>query len=216
MEIYLKRTPVMDWDHPDVAAFTENAVGGVSDPSEKAIRLFRAVRDEIRYDPYAPFYREEHYRASATIRRGRSFCIPKAVLLCAAARREGIPARLGFATVRNHLATPQLLAYLGTDVFVFHGYTELFLNDRWIKVTPTFNRELCTRHGVPPLEFDGRNDALFHPYNLEKKKYMEYITYHGTFPDVPLDRILEAWKATYGEGRVNGWIDALEKEKAES
>ena len=80
---------------------------------------------------------------------------------------SGIPARLGFADVRNHLASEKLLARLGTDLFVFHGFTEFWLAGRWVKATPAFNIELCERFGVRPLEFDGRSDALFHEYSAD-------------------------------------------------
>lgn len=210
MQQYLQRTDILDWDHPRVRAFAREAVGHATDPVEKAVRLYEAVRDRIRYDPYSPFYRPEHYQASEVVRRGRSFCIPKAGLLCATARSEGIPARIGFATVKNHLATKQLLDYLGSNVFVYHGYTELFLEGRWVKATPAFNKELCWRHGIDPLDFDGRSDSLFHPYNKSQQKFMEYLAYHGEYADIPVQAIVDAWKAAYGSQRVQGWIRAME------
>lgn len=211
MRQYLEPTAILDWNHPRVLAFAHEAVEDAKDPVEKAVRLYEAVRDRIRYDPYAPFYRPEHYQASQVLKRGRSFCIPKAGLLCAVARSQGIPARVGFATVKNHLATKQLLDYLGSDLFVFHGYTELFLEGRWVKATPAFNKELCLRHGVDPLHFDGRKDSLFHPYNKQQQKFMEYVAYHGDYADIPVETILDAWKAAYGAQRVQAWIDAMEK-----
>lgn len=213
---YLQTTSILDWDHPRVLTFAREAVGAAADPVEKAVRLYGAVRDRIRYDPYSPFHRAEHYRASEVLRRGRSFCIPKAALLCAAARSQGIPARIGFATVKNHLATRQLLDYLGSNVFVYHGYTDLFLDGRWVKATPAFHKELCERHGTDPLDFDGRSDSLLHPYDKSRRKFMEYLEYHGFYADVPVQTIVDAWKAAYGAERVQGWIDALEKADAAS
>ncbi|SMC18647.1 Transglutaminase-like superfamily protein [Desulfacinum hydrothermale DSM 13146] len=211
MDEYLAPTGILDWEHPRVLDFAREAVGGAVDPVEKAVRLYRAVRDRIWYDPYSPFYLPEHYRASEVIRRGRSFCIPKAALLCALARSQGIPARIGFATVKNHLATRQLLDYLGSNVFVYHGYTALFLEGRWVKATPAFNRELCLRHGTDPLEFDGRSDSLLHPYNKDREKFMEYLAYHGEYADVPVQAIVEAWREAYGSQRIQGWIQELER-----
>lgn len=205
-DIYLKPTAIIDSDHPTVRAYARETVGDSADPVARAVRLYLAVRDGIRYDPYAPFYLPEHYQASKVLERGRSFCIPKAALLCALARAAGIPARIGFADVRNHLATRQLLDYLGSDLFVYHGYGDLFLEGKWVKATPAFNRELCERHHVPPLEFNGREDSLFHPYNRENKKYLEYVAYHGVHADVPVAEILVAWKQAYGEERIDGWI----------
>lgn len=208
---YLEPTPILDCDHPLVARFTFEAVGDATDPREKAVHLFYAVRDGIRYDPYSPFHLPEHYQASRVLQRGRGYCVCKAALLCAAGRAAGIPSRMGFATVKSHLATTNLIEYLGTDLFVYHGYTEFWLGDRWVKATPAFNKELCLRHDVAPLEFDGYRDCLFQEYDRQNRRYMEYLEYHGTFADVPLKRILKAWDKTYGRERVRKWIKAFEK-----
>jgi transglutaminase-like putative cysteine protease len=204
--MYLRPTAIIDSDHPAVQVCARETAGATGDPVERAVKLYLAVRDGIRYDPYAPFYLPEHYQASKVLEGRRSFCIPKAALLCALGRAAGIPARIGFADVRNHLATRQLLDYLGSNLFVYHGYTEFFLEGKWVKATPAFNRELCERHQVPPLEFNGREDSLFHPYNHENRRFLEYVTYHGTYADVPVDGILAAWKQAYGKERVEGWI----------
>jgi transglutaminase-like putative cysteine protease len=211
LDQYLKATDIIDCNHPDIHAFAGAIAGNVTDPVEKAVRLYYAVRDEIRYDPYYPFYLPEHYRASAVLKLRRGFCIPKVSLLCAAGRASGIPTRAGFATVRNHLATQQLLEFLGSDLFVFHGFTEFFLEGKWIKSTPAFNRELCERHGVTPLEFNGREDSIFQPYNSANKRFMEYVEFHGSYPDIPVNEIVISFKNTYGKDRVQGWIEDFEK-----
>lgn len=210
--IYLSPTAIIDSDHKEIKAYAEDAVRDVGrDPVAKAVKIYSAVRDGIRYNPYNPFYLPEHYRASNVLKSGRGFCISKASLLCALGRSCGIPSRVGFATVRNHLATRQLLEYLGTDRFVWHGFTEFYLEGKWVKATPTFNRELCNRHRVSPLEFNGREDSVFQAYNMENQKYMEYTEYHGTYPDIPVERIIAAWEEAYGETRVRRWISNLEK-----
>jgi len=207
---YFLATPIMDSDHARVADFAMHITQKTKDPVEKAVKLYYAVRDGIWYDPYSPFYLSEHYRASNVLKSGRGYCVSKAALLCALGRACEIPARVGFATVRNHLASRQLIEFLGTNLFVFHGFTEFYLNGCWIKATPAFNAELCNRHHVTPLEFDGRRDSIFHPYNSEKKPFMEYEKDHGSFADVPVDLILSAWKQAYGEKRVSRWIAAFE------
>nr|HID57646.1 transglutaminase domain-containing protein [Desulfobacterales bacterium] len=207
---YLTPTSIIDSDNRQVIKYALDIIRGSKDPVEQAVKLYRAVRDDIRYDPYYPFYLPEHYRASNVLKNRRGFCIPKATLLCALLRACGIPSRLGFATVRNHLATKHLIDYLGTDLFVYHGYTDIYLEGKWVKATPTFNIEVCNRHKVPPLEFNGREDAIFHAYNMENKKYMEYIAYHGVYADVPVDKIVAVWEETYGRDRVAKWIDDFE------
>jgi transglutaminase-like putative cysteine protease len=209
---YLKPTEIIDSDHPKIAAYAAKfTADDDGNPIAQAVKLYYAVRDNIWYDPYYPFYLPEHYRASNVLASGRGYCVCKAVLLCALGRAAGIPSRVGFATVRNHLATRQLLEFLGSDLFVYHGYTEFYLEGKWVKATPAFNRELCLRHKVEPLEFNGREDSIFHAFNRERKKFMEYLEDHGSFADIPLPQILDAWRRAYGAERVAGWIEALEK-----
>jgi transglutaminase-like putative cysteine protease len=215
MQDFLRPTSIIDSDNAVIRNYAHQVAGSLHDAVGKAIQLYLAVRDGIRYDPYAPFYRPEHYRASCVLARRKSFCIPKSSLLCALGRACGIPSRVGFATVRNHLATKQLLEHLGSDLFVYHGFVELYLEGKWVKATPTFNRELCHRHHVSPLEFNGLEDSIFHAFNLDNQKFMEYVEYLGCYPDIPLTLILQAWKKTYGENRVSGWIDDLEAQAVE-
>lgn len=190
-------TAFLDHDHPEVRAFAHDTVAGLADDADRAAALFAAVRDAIRYDPYVLDLRPEAMRASAVLASGRSWCVPKATLLAAAARAVGIPARLGFADVRNHLSTPKLLAVMGTDVFRWHGYTWLHVRGGWRKASPAFNAQLCDRFGVAPLTFDGRSDALLHAHDGNGERYMEYLVDHGDFPDLPLDRIVAELRASY-------------------
>ena len=214
---YLLPTALIDSDHPMIRDYARECTRSAGeDAVAKAVALYRAVRDSVRYDPYSPFYRPEHYRASFILARGRGFCVGKASLLCALARSCGIPCRVGFATVRNHLVTTQFIRRIGTDLFVYHGFNELYLQGRWVKATPTFDAPLCRWHHVPPLEFDGRNDSLFQPYNLEKKQFMEYVEFHGTYADIPTAAILAAWEETYGHERISKWIAELEKSGGKS
>lgn len=207
---YLAPTGMLDSDHPEILAYAEEAVKGAKDPISRSVALYYAVRDPIWYDPYYPFHLPEHYRASNVLRNRRGYCVCKASLLCALGRACGIPSRLAFADVKNHLATRQLLAFLGTDLFVYHGMTEFFLDGKWVKCTPAFNKELCERHRVHPLEFDGREDSVFQPFNLDHQSFMEYVADHGSYSDVPLESILSAWNRAYGIKRVQGWIAAFE------
>jgi transglutaminase-like putative cysteine protease len=212
IELYLKPTEIIDCKHPQIKAFAEEACDGAKNDVEKAVRLYYAVRDGIWYDPYVPFYRAEHYRASHVLNIRRGFCIPKASLLCAAGRAMGLPARPGFANVRNHLATRQLIEYMGSDIFAYHAFVEFFLDGKWVKSTPAFNAELCKRHHVEPLEFNGREDSIFQLYNLQNRKFMEYMEFLGSFEDIPVDHIVAAFRETYGHDRVQGWIDGFERD----
>jgi transglutaminase-like putative cysteine protease len=214
--IYLMSTSVIDSDHKRVRDFAMEAIDGSKDPVERAVKLYLAVRDRILYDPYSPFYLPEHFRASYVLKRGRSFCVPKASLLCALGRASGIPSRVGLADVRNHLATKQLIDFIGSNLFVYHGFVEFHLEGKWVKATPAFNSSLCRKHNVLPLEFNGREDSLFQPYNMDNQKFMEYTKFHGIYADVPVDDIVAAWKKAYGEERVHAWITRFEEEGDQS
>jgi len=188
MDRHLLPTALIDSDHPAVASFAaRHATGGCD--RERAVALYYAVRDGIRYDPYRIDLSVPGMRASTTLAHGYGWCVPKATLLAAACRAAGIPARLGFADVRNHLATERLRQVMGTDVFHWHGYTEILIDGGWRKATPAFNLELCERFGLLPLEFDGRSDSLYHPFDRQGHRHMEYVADHGSFDDVPLERI---------------------------
>jgi transglutaminase-like putative cysteine protease len=138
-----------------------------------------------------------YFRAGDCLRAKRGFCIPKAALLAAAARCVSIPARVAFADVRNHLATKKVLELIGGDLFIWHSYTELHLEGRWVKATPAFNLSLCQRFGVHPLEFDGRHDSLFHEFDQAGRKHMEYVKDRGHYIDVPYETILRDFRKTY-------------------
>ena len=207
---YLLATPIIDSDHGTIIEYAINTINGTKDTIERAVKLYYAVRDGIWYTPYYPFYLADHYRASNVLKSGRGYCVCKASLLCALGRACGIPSRVGFASVRNHLATKELIEFMGSDLFVYHGFTEFYLEGKWIKATPAFNVELCNRHNVAPLEFNGSEDSIFQPYNLEKIQFMEYVADLGTYADIPVDTIVAAWKEAYGKERVNGWIREFE------
>lgn len=196
-EIYLQPTYFIDADHASVRSFTAGAIAGMEGDVARAVGLYYAVRDGLRYDPYSTQLTREASKASAVIACGRGYCISKAVVLAATARAVGIPSRLGFADVRNHLATERLQQAMGTDIFYYHGYTELFLERQWVKATPAFNIEMCDKFGVLPLEFDGRSDAIFHPFDATNRRHMEYINDRGHRADLPFEELHDALHRFY-------------------
>ena len=194
----------VDSDHPAVVEFARQHVKGSSDV-ERAVSLYYAVRDGIRYNPFLDFSRDTAFQGSKCLETGEGFCIGKAALLAACARAVGIPARVGFADVKNHLTTPRLAERMGTDLFVYHGFTELWLEGKLVKATPAFNLDLCRKFRVKPLEFDGRNDSIFHPFDADDRRHMEYLRERGSFADVPVTEIQrvfrESYPALYGLGK---------------
>jgi transglutaminase-like putative cysteine protease len=197
VESYLGSGEFIDSGDAGVRAFALHEVGGAGDDVSRAVKLYYAVRDQILYDPYHFGEAPSYFRASDCLRAKRGFCIPKAALLAAVARSVGIPARVGFADVRNHLSTKKLLELVGSDLFIWHSYTELYLDGQWVKATPAFNLSLCKRFGVRPLEFNGRQDSLFHEYDQEGRRHMEYVRQRGHYPDVPYEEIIGEFRKAY-------------------
>lgn len=192
----LQATSTIDSDHPQVVAFAAQHAQG-STPREQACSLYLAVRDGLRYDPYRIDLSEHGMKASTALALGHGWCVPKAVLLAAVARAAGIPARLGFADVRNHLSTERLRQTMQTDVFVWHGYTALWLDGAWRKATPAFNLSLCEKFGLLPLAFDGVTDSLYHPFDRAGQRHMEYVNERGSFDDLPLAQICASFAVVY-------------------
>jgi transglutaminase-like putative cysteine protease len=195
---FLSSTAYVDSDSQEIGEFVSRVLDRPDlSVTEKAIGLFNAVRDQIKYDPFHIGLAEEDYRASRIAGRASNFCVPKAILLTAALRAAGIPAAVGFADVKNHLNSPKLAELMGTDLFIYHGYVALWLNGRTFKVTPAFNTELCERFGVRQLVFDGTGDALFHEFDTSDHRHMEYINDRGWFADPPIAQLLRDFRAAY-------------------
>lgn len=196
-DAFLRPGRFIDSDHPAVISFAERATRGAGQAVAKAVKLYYAVRDGILYDPYVAYDELDTYRASAVLVRGRGYCVGKAALLAAAARAQGIAARIAFADVRNHLATPRLLALVDNGIFIYHGITELWLGGRWLKATPTFNLTLCEKLHIKPLEFDGSEDAILHPYDRSGRRHMEYVRQHGSYADVPAEMVMKMMRESH-------------------
>lgn len=195
---YLGATGFFDIDHPAVRSFVDAAIVGAHDARERAVALFYAVRDRIRYDPYRITFARDAYRASQVIEAGYGWCVPKAGLLAACARAAGIPSAVGLADVVNHLNSEKLRARMGgVDVFYDHGYTGLYVDGRWVKAVPAFNIELCQRFGVRPTDFDGRGDALYQEHDAHGRRHMQYLADHGTWSDLPFEQVLADFRRVY-------------------
>ena len=195
---YLHSTRFIDCDHAAVRGFAEQAAGSEKGDIARAVRLFYAVRDGVRYDPFSMRLDPAIYVASHVLAAKSAYCIPKAILLAAAARALGIPCAIGLSDVVNHLTTEKLKALMGgTTYFMHHGYAVMYLEGKWVKAAPAFNIELCTRFGVLPTEFDGRADAIFQPYDAKQRRHMEYVKDHGAWSDFPYEKVDADFRAFY-------------------
>ncbi len=207
---FLCSTAVIDFESGLVQKYIAEHSTADSSDLDRVISLYYAVRDGIRYDPYTISSDLADYSASHTLKTGLGWCVTKAILFAACCRAVGIPARLGYADVRNHMSTENLRRLMGTDIFYWHGYTDLYLNRKWVKATPAFNIELCNKFRLKPLEFDGLEDSIYHPFDLDGKKHMEYLNYHGEFADLPFDRMMNDFARFYpGFTKLQGQGDFL-------
>lgn len=205
-EIYLRATRTIDFDSDPVKNFV--AQNSMKDAARlgQVVSLYYAVRDLIRYDPYLPTDDPGDFAASRTLQIKRGWCVTKSILYAACCRSIGIPARLGYADVRNHLSTENLRRVMGTDIFYWHGYTDVYLNDRWVKATPVFNIELCEKFRLKTLEFDGLEDSIYHPFDLDGRKHMEYLNFRGEYADLPFAEMTKDFARLYPR-----FTDSLEK-----
>jgi transglutaminase-like putative cysteine protease len=200
---------LVDSDHPAVVAYArQHAVGSTA--REQAVALTLAVRDGFRYDPYHCDLSPHGMKASTVLAQGHGWCVPKATLLAAVCRAAGIPARLGYADVRNHLSTERMRQSMKTDVFYWHGYTEIWIDGAWRKATPAFNLSLCERFGLLPLDFNGHDDSIYHPFDAAGNRHMEYVGQRGSFNDVPLAQIVADFNLHYP-----GWVNGMQAQASQ-
>ena len=197
LRAFLAPTRFIDSDAANIVELARRTASAGRSDVENAVALYDAVRDDIAYTPYCDYRSMATFTASAVLEHGAGFCVGQAAVLAAVARAAGIPARLGFADVRNHLCTPRLRELVGGDVFYFHGFTELFLDGRWVKATPAFDRTLCEKFGVTTLDWDGRSDSLLQPFDRDGRRHMEYVADRGSFVDVPVETIVEMFHREY-------------------
>lgn len=215
----LAATEFIDHHSPEVQEFVQRALPATATtPTERAVALYYAVRDGIRYEVYGADLSREGLRASQVVRTGSGMCLHKSVLYAAALRSLGIPARLVLTDVRNHLASERLKQLMGGDVFHHHGLTTLQLDGRWVRATPVFNKTLCRLYQMAPLEFDGTTDSLYHPFDLKGRRQMEFLREHGEFDDFPYDRVIADLRAAHPglfEGQETRFTQgSLEREAA--
>lgn len=203
----LQSTSFIDADHPGIKSFVDRHAGSGDDVS-RAVNLYYAVRDAIAYDMRTFSLEPSQFVASNVLASSAAFCVPKAIALAATARATGIPSRVGFADVRNHLTSPRLSALMDDDLFRWHAYTALFLDGQWVKATPAFDLALCRRHNVTPLDFDGRSDSIFHPFDDKGRPHMEYVAFLGEFDDMPYDQFSTEMRMHYPR-----MLEALEAER---
>jgi transglutaminase-like putative cysteine protease len=195
MEEYLKDTVFLDYKNSNFDIFLDDM-----DPylpkKELGTTLYYKVRDAFLYDPYHLDLTESGLTASNVLGKKRAWCVEKSSVLAAAARKFGIPSRLGYAIVTNHVGVEKLSQYLRREEIVFHGFVELFIEGKWVKCTPAFDQRICRVSGVSALDWDGEHDSLFQEFD-HGRKFMEYLHFYGMFDDVPIELMNAEMKKYY-------------------
>jgi len=212
-EDYLKPTYFYDFNHKPVYNKAFEIINGLDTVKEKAIALFYWVRDEIKYNmsTYNPSVKM-NFRASVTLRRKNGFCVSKSILLSTFARAVGIPARIHLCDLINHKVSQKVIDFMGTNVMYYHGYSEFFINKKWLKLTPSFDKQTAIKGNFfPMVEFDGENDAVFPPYDNDGNRFGEYLEDRGVHADLPLDDIEELFKEKYYDHILNAKFQQMRK-----
>lgn len=217
MHTSLNATQFIDCETTSVKEYARKKTQHLQDNKAKAIALYYAVRDEFYYDPYKIDLSIDGLKASTVLKQGYGWCVSKAILLTACCRAINIPAKLGFADVKNHLSTQKMREVMKTDIFYWHGYSSIFIDGNWLKATPAFNRQLCEKFSMQTLEFDGESDAIYHPYDLRGERHMEYLYQRGEFEDLPLQQMVVTYQQKYknfsGDINIgNDFLSDIEKE----
>ena len=185
MNDYLKETKYLNFKDFKYDEFV-SAISKNQTKKEVAVDLYFLVRDAFLYNPYHLDITVEGLVGSNILSKKRAWCVEKAILLAACARKFDIPSRLGFAIVTNHIGVEKLISYLKRPEIVFHGYVELFIDGKWIKCTPSFDKNICRLANVDPLDWDGEKDSMFQEFDKDRK-FMEYLHFYGEFDDVPIE-----------------------------
>ena len=206
LELYLRPTEAIDSEHETIQEITEKLTHDCTSEVEKTIKLFYFVRDSIRYNIYMASVVLEDFKASTVLRRGKGYCVQKAVLLTALGRAAGIPSRLSFAKIKNHRIPAHLMEKMGTNIFPRHGYNQFFLGAKWISAAATFDRELCEKNELPTVEFDGIHDAILPQTDLNGNSYIEYLEKYGPQADLPLEWITKEIAKFWGPDK-RAWLN---------
>jgi transglutaminase-like putative cysteine protease len=203
----LRPTEFLDYHHPAVREFIASVLPDptAGTPTERACALYYAVRDGLQYEVYDADLTREGLRASSIIQRGKGFCVHKSIVYAAVARAVGVPSRLLYGDVRNHLASPRLIKLVGGNVFL-HALNSVYLDGQWVKATPVFSKLLCRLYKITPLEFDGRSDSLYHPHDNHGRQHMEFLRWRGEHNDFPYETVVGGLRAAHPNLVADGLV----------
>ncbi len=194
---YLSSTYYFDFETEEIQQLVSEFNNDFLSDKEKTKLLYLKVRDSWRYDPYNLSFSKENFKASKIARKSKGHCVEKSIILIACLRALEIPARLHLGKVKNHIGVERLTEKFGTNELTPHGMINVYLNNKWLKLSPAFNKSMCRICSVSPLEFDGENNSFLQEFNNDGGKFMEYLEDYGHFEDVPLEFMIKNAKEHY-------------------
>ncbi len=207
MDKYLQETNYIDYNNLIISEIIDSLDLKSDDKLNQAKKIFYHVRDSTKYSVKIISFSPQVFKASYSLSQEYSFCVPKALALCALSRAVGIPSRIHLVDFINHRLSQKLTELWGTNMMVGHCYSELYLDGQWIKATPALDIETCTRHGFIPVEFDGINDGLLKSIDNKGNLHAEYVKDHGVYADLPYEFLMNLFENAYGKMDENGIVN---------
>lgn len=173
MEIYLTKTDIINWKHPEVNAKAAELSSGLSDKNEITKICFQWVRDKISHLTDTDVL-ETAYIASDVLKLGVGACYAKSHLLAALLRANSIPAGFCYQILSLDEVGPP---------FILHGLNAVYLPDHgWYRIDSRGNTDGVDAQFNPP-----REQLAFTP------KIKGEIDLPEIWPD-PLPVVIEALK----------------------
>lgn len=140
---YLAADDVVQAAHPTVRALCRELTDGCADETEKARRLYEAVRDRF---PHSFDIHGEGVAVTAgdVLRLGHGICFAKSHLLAALLRAAGTPAGLCYQRLMlDDAHDPRL---------TLHGLNAVWLSGRWLRLDARGNKPGVDARFCPPAE----------------------------------------------------------------
>src|SRR6476620_6652689 len=131
MDVFLRSTPIIDWQQSDVLRLAQSLAADSRDAREIAKRCFEWVRDEIKHSGDHKL-NPVTCSASEVLAAGTGFCYAKSHLLAALLRANSIASGLCY----------QRLSIDGQGApYCLHGLSAIYLDEfGWHRVDPRGNK----------------------------------------------------------------------------
>ena len=173
---FLASSGLIDFKDPAVLRFSERSLRGVSeDPLTRAATLRQAVARHMTRKHFGTAFAS----ASDAVRTREGDCTEHAVLLAAALRADGIPARL--ATGLVHCPIPQS----SKTGFAWHMWVQALVGGQWMDLDPTRALDFDAGHllvSTSALQRGGGQEELSGILPLLGRLEIEVIEIDGRSP----------------------------------